>query len=209
MNEKLQESYSYDGRQTTVTASNGLVTTYTTNCRKDCISVEEKDTVTGEIRLTETEYDKRHLPVKRTLSAGKDEIPIVTAEYRYLPGGEVLAELMRSGDSIILTVYDYTDANGKQTDGITKMHRLKCTEAELEAAGVFGTDGLAGADLEALLAGADDSYAISYSREITQNGTRLTVTAPDGTRTTTDYDAWSRPVASTDASGITSIREYS
>ncbi|MBO4507842.1 MAG: hypothetical protein J5747_04325 [Spirochaetaceae bacterium] len=200
INGKTEESYSYNGRETTVTSNNGLITTYTTDNRKDYISVEEKDTITGETRFTKVTYDRRHLPIKRTLSEGEDAPPIVTAEYRYLPGGEPIAELIRSGDSIIITIYDYTDANGNQTNEITKVQRIKCTDEQLEEAG---------ADLDKLRSITEDSYSVSYKREITQNGTRLTVTAPDGLSTVTEYDAWSRPVAATDASGITSSREYS
>ena len=105
INGKIEETYVYDGKKTTVTNRNGLVAEYVTDCRKDCVSITETDTKTGEIRYTSIEYDKRHMPIKRTLSTGKGKQPIMTAEYRYLPGGEPEAELISDGKTCIVTIY--------------------------------------------------------------------------------------------------------
>ena len=228
INGQIEETYAYDGRKTTVTTRSGLVTEYVTDCRKDCVSVKETDTLTGEVRFTSVEYDKRHLPIKRTLSSGEGITPVMSAEYRYLPGGEPEAELISDGNNNIVTIYGYKDTNGVQTDSITKIQRIQCTAEELftalseEYTGVYGTGGaaftvggvnsyipLSDIDLEKLWNISSDKYEVSYAYEHTADGTRVTVTAPDGTQTITEYDVWSRPVTSTDASGITSALEYS
>ena len=113
------------------------------------LRVKETDTLTGEVRFTSVEYDKRHLPIKRTLSSGEGITPVMSAEYRYLPGGEPEAELISDGNNNIVTIYGYKDTNGVQTDSITRIRRIQCTAEELftalseEYTGVYGTGGAA------------------------------------------------------------------
>ncbi len=209
INGEPEESYSYNGRTTTVSYRNGLIAEYVTNSRKDCVSVKEKDSLTGEVRLTETEYDKRHLPLKQKLSSGDGCTVLMTAEYRYLPGGEPEAELINDGKSCVVTIYGYKDKNGNQLDYVTETKRLKCTVEELTTAGMTGNAGFNSVNLASLYANATDKYTVSYDYTRTQNGLKVTTTAPDGTTTVAEYDAWSRLKSVTDALGTTSAQEYS
>ena len=62
----------------------GLENHYEYNSRKDLIRKTEKDLLTGEERINEYEYDKRHLPVKVTDGAGN------ITEYEYREDGELI-----------------------------------------------------------------------------------------------------------------------
>ncbi|MCR4714873.1 MAG: DUF6531 domain-containing protein, partial [Treponemataceae bacterium] len=213
INGETEETYAYNGRKTTVTIRSGLVSEYLTDNRKDCVSIKETDTVTGEIRFTSIEYDKRHMPIKRKLSPGENQPVVMTAEYRYFPGGEPEGELISDGQSHIVTIYDYKDKGGRNLDYVTSIRRIRCSSEEINQMrqNVTGTNtqnGFKEADLEKLWRIASDKYSISYEYEITPNGTKITTIAPSGTQTIAEYDAWSRPVSTTDALGIKSLQEY-
>ena len=228
INEETEETYAYDGKKTTVTTRSGLVSEYVTNSRKDCVSIKETDTVTGETRFTSIEYDKIHMPIRRTLSAEENEQPVITAEYKYLPGGEPEAELISDGKENVVTLYSYTDSAGRNIGYVTQIRRIKCTPDELSAAqlmtggGSLGTATFSGAeansgadtmiskiDLEKLWLTASDKYSISYRYENTPTGTKVTTISPDGAQTITEYDSWSRPISMTDAAGTSSKLEFS
>jgi RHS repeat-associated protein len=69
----------------------GLETTYTYNQRKDIVSIEERDTVTGEKRIFAYEYDKRHLPLKVTVTGGAGMM--FETRYEYDAAGKKTAEI--------------------------------------------------------------------------------------------------------------------
>ncbi|MCR4939958.1 MAG: DUF6531 domain-containing protein [Treponemataceae bacterium] len=208
INGNTEESYSYEGRKTTISYKNGLVSEYITDSRKDCRSILEKDSLTGEIRFTQISYDKCHQPVKRTISQGKGEAPVITALYRYLAGGEPEAELFTDGENCIVTLYEYKDQQGRQTDYLTKITRIQCVMSDLHRAGMTEEEGFSRTNLVELQAHAEDSYSVSYSYLITQNGTEVIETASDGTQTKKEYDAWARLYSITNTAGIKTFNEY-
>ncbi len=95
--------YEYGVRRTSAIYPTGLRVTEETDERGDCVRITEKDEKTGKERVTEIEYDKRHLPVRTTYPGGGIE----TIEYRadgkpLLRGrdGKIIAYSYRSDGSL-------------------------------------------------------------------------------------------------------------
>jgi len=59
-------TYQYEGKTITEILPSGLERKSTSNSRKDITNVTERDTSTGETRVTTIVYDKRHLPLRIT-----------------------------------------------------------------------------------------------------------------------------------------------
>lgn len=85
LNEKT--SYSYVGKETTVTYADGLKVTYLMNSRKDLVKVTQTDTFTGVVRVMDYIYDRRHKLIETKIN-GK-----TSAKYTYKGAGELESEL--------------------------------------------------------------------------------------------------------------------
>lgn len=71
-------TYEYGVRTVSTVYPSGLRVTRETDARGDCVRISEKDQKTGAERVTEIEYDKRHLPVRTQYPDGRTE----TVTYR-------------------------------------------------------------------------------------------------------------------------------
>ncbi|MCQ2597110.1 MAG: DUF6531 domain-containing protein [Treponema sp.] len=71
INNKPYVTITYKGKSRIEEYINHLRIERTFNNRKDLVRVEETDTITGEKRISEYTYDKRHLPIKKTVSGNK------------------------------------------------------------------------------------------------------------------------------------------
>ncbi|HQL04805.1 MAG TPA: hypothetical protein PLU33_06660, partial [Treponemataceae bacterium] len=80
-------SYSYVGKETTVTYADGLKIVYLMNSRKDLVKVTQTDTLTGEVRVMDYIYDRRHKLIETKIN-GK-----TSANYAYKGAGELESEL--------------------------------------------------------------------------------------------------------------------
>ncbi len=119
-------AYSYGNRTETVVTPSLLQQKITYNCRKDPVSVEETDLVTGETRTTLYTYDLQHQLVKSVQVESGFE-----TEYSYDPEGNLChASMEKNGDK---TEYFYTFDELNRKKSVT----LSRTDSAGEKSGPF------------------------------------------------------------------------
>ena len=190
VDDAVQATYTYTAKSATETLYNGLERVYIWNSRKDLIAIKETDLITGEHRVTEWQYDRRHLPVRQYTGDGSTRR--LTTQWRYLPGGELEAELIQDDKQGWLTTYTYRSGQ------VHTVSRCKVEPAPSDLSAVKLSD---------LEASATEVYRETYSKTVaTGNRITMTHTDPLGRQISTVYDSWMRPTIITNALGEMSTR---
>ena len=190
VDDAVQATYTYTAKSATETLYNGLECVYIWNSRKDLIAIKETDLITGEHRVTEWQYDRRHLPVRQYTGDGSTRR--LTTQWRYLPGGELEAELIQDDKQGWLTTYTYRSGQ------VHTVSRCKVEPAPSDLSAVKLSD---------LEASATEVYRETYSKTVaTGNCITMTHTDPLGRQISTVYDSWMRPTIITNALGEMSTR---
>ncbi len=96
-------TFDYGPKKIVQTSPTGLQKTYITNNRKDVTSIKELDTQTGEERLYEYKYDKRHL-LQAVIQGEKTLV-----SYDYYPAGQLKTETYgeKGKEDYWVTEYEY------------------------------------------------------------------------------------------------------
>lgn len=191
INGKLMEEYTYDGRNQTILSSSGLQTVYTVNERKDTVRIEETDVRTGETRVKEYEYDKRHLIT--ALYAGNRDSRTLVERYRYDGEGRKQVLVSYRGSKAAIILYEYMDKDGIMLSepSFIKTFTISADEIVPEA------------DYEQLFLDATDGCVWSFETAYTDSGNRkVTVTDPRGFSTSYLYDPWNNLLSDGDDIGV-------
>ncbi len=104
--------YAYTQKTTTEKHSNGLEKIYYYNNRKDLVKIEEKDTLTNEVRTINLVYDKTHnlLSVTNPCFLDNNGNPISLEEYTYTGNNEIQIALYKDNKDIWESIYQYDKA---------------------------------------------------------------------------------------------------
>ena len=104
--------YAYTQKTTTEKHSNGLEKIYYYNNRKDLVKIEEKDTLTNEVRTINLVYDKTHnlLSVTNPCFLDNNGNPISLEEYTYTGNNEIQTALYKDNKDIWESIYQYDKA---------------------------------------------------------------------------------------------------
>ena len=161
------QKYTYNYTQKTVTEKTpaGLERVYTTNGRKDIISIEETDTQTGEKRIFSYEYDKRHLVTGVKAGSSLENLETVVS-YTYTKAGKALSETRTDENASWITEYVYDTAG--RIESVKRSKTDKYGQA------------------------ASQPVTQKYEYTNTANGMDFTSVSPEGNRTVVSYDRWNR-----------------
>ncbi|AEE16752.1 RHS repeat-associated core domain-containing protein [Treponema brennaborense] len=185
--------YEYTAKTVTEVRSNGLKTVYTYNGRKDLVSIEQIDTVTGETRVTKYTYDRRHLPVSS--SSGDGNTLTETARYLYKPAGEAEADIYSSNNESWITLYTYQNGQRHTIERFKVAGNLPKT--------------ITAKELFALKQTVSNVFVQTYDITQTVNGKIAKVTNTLGQITQYKYDNWNHVISITNTLGETSTRSIS
>ncbi len=163
--ENQKYTYSYTQKTVTEKTPAGLERTYTTNGRKDLISIAETDTITGEKRLFTYEYDKRHLVTAVKAGVSEQQLENVVS-YTYTKAGKALTETRKDENSGWITEYVYDTAG--RIESVKRSKTDKYGQA------------------------ASQPITQKYAYSLTADGMDFTAISPEGNRTVVSYDRWNR-----------------
>lgn len=184
LNGKIISQYQTEENHLTETSFTGLVTEYFLNDRKDVVKVLETDSFTDETRITEYEYDLRHLVT--ALYKGDGHERILTERLRYNGEGRMLAVIDYHEDGAVILFFDYTDDQGKIVSKPLRAYLLPLSASDVAQYSLADAEGFSTADIRFLVNASSDCICMESASEGTDSKIILT---PAGrtSKVTSDY----------------------
>lgn len=201
------EEYSEKGRTKVEESRSGLITEYTENNRKDLVSVIQTDTVTGEKRITEYEYDKRHLVTAEWKGDGSSRK--LTGRYRYDGEGRKEAAISYRDDEAVILFYSYTDSNGLVLPSPASITVFNVSSDDVKLYNLHDSGAFSTVDFSELINKAEECYCSTYKTEYLSSGQKqVTYTDPRGYNSIALFDYWDNLLSKTDTYGILELNTY-
>lgn len=163
INGKLIATYETKGNIISEITYTGLKTDYYLNDRSDVEKVVETDIYTGEKRVSEYEYDRRHLITG--VFKGEGDTKILTERLKYDGEGRNEAAVFYHEEAASVVLYEYEDSSGIKMSEPLFTVLFSLSPVQVRSYNLTTSEGVRCADFKELAASADSCMTLPCSSQ--------------------------------------------